>query len=150
MNTATDTSNTTSENFRKQWKEHDYFAWAKTPGVNPMKVAAVVAGFAIFPPLGLAALGYFIWKSRRGAWQQDGYAFAGGHRQHHCCGGRMHRRWTGNAAFDEHQMNVMQTLRAEREAFWAYRQEQRRKRDQDAYDAFRATQTSVAEAPKAE
>lgn len=154
MNTASDTSHSTWENTRKPSNERDYFAWAKTPGINPMKVAAVVAGFVIFPPLGLVALGYFIWKGRRG-WDHDGPAFAAGPgygRRHGC--GRGHGRWTGNAAFDAHQAEVMQTLRADREAFRTFRQEQRRQRDQQAYDSFRATQAPVTpvtpETPKAE
>lgn len=121
----------------------DYFAWAKTPGFNPMKLAAVVAGFAVFPPLGVGALLYFMWNRRRadryGNWND--HAVAGGPRHGFgggCGRGRnMHRRWTGNRAFDEHQMEVMQNLRSEREAFWSFREEQRRKRDAEAYEAFR-------------
>ncbi len=142
--------------YRNHMDQNDYFAWAKTPGINPMKVAAVVAGFAIFPPLGGAALLYFLWKSRRHGWHGNAYAMAGGapeeagdigHR-HRCGGwrgrhhGRGYRRWTGNAAFDQHQAEAIEKLRAEREAFWAFRAEERRKRDQDAYDAFRARQQS--------
>ena len=136
---------------------NDYFAWAKTPGFNPMKAAAVVAGFAVFPPLGAAALVYFLWKSRRSAWGGPAYAMAGGPSdggtQHHGCGwrGRHHhmrgRRWTGNAAFDQHQAEAIEKLRAEREAFWAFRAEERRKRDQEAYDAFRAQQAASETKP---
>jgi hypothetical protein len=154
MNTTDNTSRHTFEESHNHWQGKDYFAWAKAPGINPMKVVAVVAGFAIFPPLGLAALGYFIWKSRQSGWSHDRAAFAGGHggHGHHRCGGGMGRRgrWTGNAAFDEHQAEVIETLRAERQAFWAYRQEQRRKRDQETYDSFRAANVPAPEAPKAE
>ena len=112
----------------------DYFAWAKTPGFNPFKLLAVIAGFAIFPPLGIAALVYFLWNGRR----------HGGHWRHHAkgegmgCGhrGRMNR--TGNAAFDEHREKVLSELEAERQAFAEHRAEQRRKRDQEAFDAFQA------------
>lgn len=147
------------ENARNRWNEQDYFSWARTPGINPMKVATVVAGLAIFPPLGVAALLYFVWKNRQyRGWDMYSPAYAGGPgnggfgpRGHHRCGGRGRGRWTGNTAFDEHQAGVMQNLRAEREAFWNYRQEQRRKRDQEAFDAFRAAQTATPpEAPKAE
>jgi len=152
MNTET-SSNYGHDNPRNHWKEHDYLAWAKTPGFNPMKLAAVVAGFAIFPPLGAAALIYFLWKSRRGTGSGRGntaYATddSHGHRYHGC--GRGRRRWTGNAAFDQHQAEVMQNLRAEREALRAYRMEQRRKRDQEAYEAFRAAEAAKPETPKAE
>lgn len=122
----------------------DYFAWARAPGFNPMKAAAVVAGFAVFPPLGAAALLYFLWANRRhhtgSGWSHDpAFATSGDHGTWRGCGrGRhMHRRWTGNRAFDEHQMEVMQNLRTEREAFWSFREDERRKRDAEAYQAFR-------------
>ena len=71
----------------------DFFHWAKTPEINPPKVLAVVAGFLVFPPLGLGLLGYFWWNSRRQSW--GGPAYAGTGR----CGRGMRR--SGNSAFDE-------------------------------------------------
>jgi hypothetical protein len=118
------------------------FLWAlKSPGINPPKVIATLAGFAIFPPLGVAALAYFWWNSRQNA--GGPYAFAGGPghqgpRRHFGCGRGRGR--TGNEAFDEHQAGVLNTLYAERQAFADHRAAQRRKRDQEAYDAFRAAQ----------
>ena len=161
MNTDHNTS-TTSQNGpeygHNHWNERDYFAWARTPGFNPMKLATVVAGFAIFPPLGAAALLYFLWKGRRGygpGWSVPAFAMGPGGpggpngQRHHGCG-RGRGRWTGNRAFDEHQAEVMQNLRSEREAFWAFRQEQRRKRDQEAYDTFRASSAKQEGAPGSE
>jgi Protein of unknown function (DUF2852) len=109
----------------------DYLWWARTPGFNPYKLLAVIAGLAIFPPLGIAALVYFIWNSRRhgGHWR-SGHNMSCGHR------GRMNR--TGNVAFDEHREKVLSELEAERQAFAEHRAEQRRKRDQEAFDAFQA------------
>lgn len=133
---------------RNHWQDHDYLAWAKTPGFNPMKLAAVVAGFAIFPPIGVAALLYFLWASRRSYGYGPAYAMGEGHHRHRGCG-RGRSRWTGNAAFDEHQAEIMQNLRAEREAFRAYREEKRRNRDREAYDSFRAAQAEKPEEPKA-
>lgn len=151
MNTSTNTSQSGPEYARNPWQNSDYFAWAKTPGFNPMKAVAVIAGFAVFPPIGAAALIYFIWNSRRGYGYGPSYAMGEGHRGHHHrrgCGHRGRGRWTGNAAFDEHQAEVMQNLRAEREAFHAYREEQKRKRDQDAYEAFRSA--AKPDVPKAD
>lgn len=117
--------------------EGDMFGWAKTPGFNPLKLVAVVGGLAIFPPLGLAALAYFIWNGRR-AWRHgEGRHGEGWHGSgRHCGRGRMGR--TGNAAFDEHRAKVMEDLDAEREAFFAHRAEQRRQRDEAAFEAFKA------------
>ena len=145
-----------SENARAHganpWNMRDYLGWARTPGFNPLKAVAVVAGFAIFPPLGAAVLLYFVlhhffWKVRRGHFGESGPAFAMGGGCGH--GGR--GRWTGNAAFDQHQAEVMESLRAERQAFQAYRAEVRRKRDQEAYDAFRnGTAGNAGDGTKAE
>lgn len=150
MNDEKDPSSASSDTWKdraKHWQNRDYFEWARTPGINPMKVVAVVAGFAVFPPLGVAALVYFLWKSKRDRWNSE-YAYAGGHGHGHRHGcGRGRHRWTGNAAFDAHQEEVMENLRAEREAFRTFREEQRRKRDQEAYDAFRAARTPAAETP---
>ncbi len=160
MNTSnnSDSSQSTWTNGPNHTYGNDYFAWAKTPGFNPVKAAAVVAGFAIFPPVGAAALLYFIWKSRRayaagpfgtpdggprGRWA--GRMGCGGPMGRH---GRGPRRWTGNAAFDEYQAEAIDKLRAEREAFWTFRAEQRRKRDQEAFEAFRAAQAKPDESQK--
>lgn len=116
----------------------DSFEWAKRPGFNPFKALAVVAGLAVFPPLGIAALAYFVWNERR--YRHAGHGFGGrdwhgrGHRGG--CGRGMGR--TGNTAFDAHRAKVLNELEEERRAFEEHRAEQRRKRDQEAFDAFQA------------
>ena len=120
----------------------DSFGWAKRPGFNPYKALAVVGGLAIFPPLGIAALVYFIWNEKRvsrGQWH--GHGSEG----RHGCGHRMGRSMgrTGNAAFDEHHAKVMKDLEDEQQAFAEHRFEQRRKRDQEAFDAFQAKRDSA-------
>lgn len=115
----------------------DWLSWAKTPGFHPGKLAAVLAGFAIFPPLGVAAIGYFLWTSRRGDWRG---APVNAMRRGGC--GHRHRG-TGNQAFDAHRESVLNGLEAERQAFDAHRAEERRKRDQAAYDAFHAARTDT-------
>lgn len=119
----------------------DPLGWAKRPGFHPLKAVAVVAGFALFQPLGVLTLGYFLWNSRRDAWGQGGPAFASGPGMKRSCGGRGIRGpFTGNQAFDEHQMEQVNKLREERHAFQEHRTEQSRKRDQEAYEAFRKAQ----------
>lgn len=107
----------------------DGLSWVSRPGSHPLKALTVLGGFAIFPPLGVLALGYFLWTSRTSFGQDRG----------------MKRRSTGNTAFDEHQAETINKLRDERRAFFEYRAEQRRKRDQDSYDAFRAGQGNVSD-----
>ncbi len=124
-----------------QWRGGETFAWARQPGFHPLKAVAVVAGFALFPPLGVFTLGYFLWNGRPHAGWHFGTAYAGGPDMKRGCGGRgMRGRFTGNRAFDEHQMEQINKLREERHAFQEHRSEQSRKRDQEAYEAFRTAQ----------
>jgi hypothetical protein len=120
-------------------------SWATRPGFHPLKALTVLGGFAVFPPLGVLALGYFLWNSRHSfGWHYGPSAeqFAGGPSMGRECGrGRgMRGRFTGNAAFDKHQAEAINNLREERRAFFEYRAAERRKRDEQAYDAFRADQ----------
>lgn len=128
----------------------DGLSWATRPGFHPLKALTVLGGFAIFPPLGVLALGYFLWNSRSSFGRHYGPGheqFAGG--MGRSCGRSRGRgfggRFTGNAAFDEHQAEEINKLREERRAFFEYRMAERRKRDQQAYDAFRSAQTSSSE-----
>lgn len=141
MNTASDTSgHAAADNayrFEPRFARNgDYLWWAKTPGFNPFKLIAVIAGFAIFPPLGIAALIYFLWIGKR--WR---HGAAGGERWagHGCRGGRHGMGRTGNAAFDEQQAKAREELDAERRAFEEFRAEERRKRDAAAFEAFKAS-----------
>jgi Protein of unknown function (DUF2852) len=113
----------------------DTFGWAKRPGFNPFKALAVVAGLAVFPPLGIAALVYFVWNERRFRHGSEGFGGHGFEGRHGCSRGRGMGR-TGNVAFDEHRAKVLNELEEERRAFAEHRAEQRRKRDQEAFEAF--------------
>ncbi len=109
----------------------------------------MVTGIAIFPPLGIAALGYFIWKGRR--FRQDGHSFGGegrsfgGFEGRGGCGRGNRMGRTGNVAFDEHRAKVLNDLEMERQAFAEDRAEQRRMRDKEAFDAFQAKRTAAVE-----
>lgn len=123
--------------------QHDPMGWAKRPGFNPMKALAVVAGFAVFPPLGVGALAWFIWNERRWRHENPGFSAYDGEGRRMCGRGRHGHGWrTGNTAFDQHSAQVMEDLAAQRRAFHEYRAEERRKRDQAAFDAFQASQAS--------
>jgi hypothetical protein len=123
----------------------DGMSWATRPGFHPLKALTVVGGFAIFPPLGVLALGYFLWNSRHSFGRHhgpDAEQFAGGPGMGRGCGrGRgMRGRFTGNSAFDDHQAEAINKLREERQAFYEFRVAERRKRDQQAYEAFTTEQ----------
>jgi Protein of unknown function (DUF2852) len=116
--------------------------WATTPGFHPGKVAAVVLGAALFPPLGIAALGYFLWNSRRYANADGPNSFAqGGRCGHRGMGGRMGRRGmrsSGNSAMDDHTSKVLNELRETRHEFAEHRAADTAKRDAEAFAQFQA------------
>ena len=127
----------------------DTFGWAKRPGFNPYKALAVIGGFAVFPPLGVAALAYFVWNERRFRNGGEGMRGHGNHGQgfagRHGCGRGRGMGRTGNVAFDEHRATVLNELEEERRAFDEHRAEQRRKRDQEAFDAFQAARNKTGD-----
>jgi hypothetical protein len=119
---------------------------------HPLHVVAVIAGFLIWWPLGLAALAYFIWGDRfprdrvREGFEraraeftgfgrdQRGYGFAG-------------PNWsgTGNAAFDDYRRETLRRLEEERRrieeegrAFSEFVANLRRARDKEEFDRFMA------------
>lgn len=116
---------------------------------KPLNIAAMVAGFVIFWPVGLAILFYNIFaeqgdftrfvdrtKEQWGSW----------HDQHHGRQGyRRHakRSYTGNAAFDDYREETLQRLDEERRrleeeiaSFREFQEELKRKQDRDEFDRF--------------
>lgn len=116
--------------------------WATSPGFHPGKLAAVVVGAALFPPLGLAALAYFLWNSRRYANADGPTSFAqGGRCGNRGMGGGMGRRGmrsSGSSAMDEHTSKVLNELRETRHGFAEHRAAAKAKRDADAFAQFQA------------
>ncbi len=89
-------------------------------------IAAMVAGFIFFWPLGLALLAYMVW--------QDKFATRG-------CG----RGWrrpgalrssSGNAAFDAYRADTLRRLEEEQAAFEAFLKRLREARDKAEFDQF--------------
>jgi hypothetical protein len=160
MTHETENPNTENQSQRSGYSHHGYgrhyndrgdrFGWATTPGFNVPKFLAVLASFAVFPPLGLGVLAYFLWNSRRHRWDRQtwggpSHAYAGR------CGGmgrRMGMRPSGNSAFDEHAAKVMNELRETRSAFAEYRAEARRRRDAEAFESFQAAQEAKPANPE--
>lgn len=97
-------------------------------------IAAMVAGFIIFAPLGLAILGYMIW---------------GKHMFRNCCTSRRKSdtasdsrfsayglRPSGNRSFDGYRAETLRRLEEEHEAFEQFLQRLRDARDKKEFDAF--------------
>ena len=119
-------------------------------------IAAMVLGFIIFWPLGLALLAYMIWGKRM---------FGKSCRHRHHFGHERHdrRAWaenwermgrtarpSGNAAFDAYKADTLRRLEEDQEAFETFLQRLREAKDKTEFDSFmedRARKAQEAPAP---
>ncbi len=89
-------------------------------------IAAVVLGFVLFWPVGLALLAYMIWSKRM---------FNGS-----CAGRRAHRHTgfnsSGNSAFDAYKAETLRRLEDEQQAFEAFLKRLRDAKDKQEFDQF--------------
>ncbi|VDC31621.1 DUF2852 domain-containing protein [Pseudogemmobacter humi] len=102
-------------------------------------IAAMVAGFVIFAPLGLVILAWMIWgKQMFGkTCRHRGHSFGHG----------MHRH-TGNAAFDSYKADTLRRLEEEQDAFESFLRRLRDARDKQEFDHFMEERArDVATAP---
>jgi len=104
-------------------------------------IAAMVGGFIIFWPIGLALLAYLIWSQRRFSKHPD-HESRGGN-----CGNRdMNRdRWqsartamraSGNGAFDAYKSETLRRLEEEQHAFDEFLARLRHAKDKTEFDSF--------------
>jgi hypothetical protein len=88
-------------------------------------IVAMVVGFFLFWPIGLAILFYMIWSKRMGCtWTRNRHA------------NRMHRGATGNTAFDSYRAETLKRLEEERDAFLSFLDELRSAKDRAEFDQF--------------
>jgi hypothetical protein len=113
---------------------------------SPLTVIAMIGGFAIWWPIGLAVLAWIIWgdrfdrRSARDAFQRMKGEFGGF--------ARSNTAWspsTGNSAFDTYKAETLRRLDEERRrideearAFSEFMTNLRRARDQEEFDRFMA------------
>ena len=108
--------------------------WAFSHGVVELFawIAAMVLGFIVFRPIGLALLAYMFWSKRMS-----------------CNPLRTHRRIertgaTGNAAFDAYRAETLKRLEEERDAFLVFLEELRAAKDRAEFDQFMARRSEQA------
>ncbi len=102
-------------------------AWLDARG-KPAWIAAMVIGFVVFWPIGLALLAYMIWSNRmfnsscrkRG----DGWSRRPGTAS------------SGNTAFDAYKAETLRRLEDEQAAFEAFLQRLREAKDKTEFDLF--------------
>ena len=106
-------------------------------------IAAMVLGFVLFWPLGLALLFYMLW-SKRMPFSCTGHSRRHRARRH----GHAMTAPTGNAAFDAYREETLRRLEEEQEAFQAFLDRLRRARDKAEFDQFmeeRAREAGLAD-----
>jgi hypothetical protein len=113
-------------------------------------IAAMVLGFILFWPIGLALLAYMIWGKKMfgRSCKTDGMHR---HNRHHP---RSLRESTGNSAFDSYRADTLRRLEDEQAAFHDFLDRLRKAKDQTEFDAFmddrarrRREATEAPEAP---
>jgi hypothetical protein len=107
--------------------------WLDARG-RPAWIVAMVAGFILFWPIGLAILFYMIWSNRMSC---NGWGRRAHQRHRHDAAAP-----TGNAAFDAYRAETLKRLEEEREAFTAFLEQLRAAKDQAEFDQFMAGRRS--------
>lgn len=104
---------------------------------RPAWIAAMVLGFIIFWPVGLALLAYMIWSKRMF------------NRSDFCKSRRAspHHGWSGNTAFDAYKADTLKRLEDEQAAFEAFLHRLRAAKDKSEFDAFMEDRARAARAP---
>lgn len=111
---------------------------------KPAWIAAMVVGFVLFWPIGLAILGYMIWSGRMGGRSCRKVGIYGGEGRMSRWGGgggmsrrgRWHSPSSGNAAFDEYKEETLRRLEEEQEEFKGFLDRLRMAKDKAEFDQF--------------
>lgn len=103
---------------------------------TPLSILAVVAGFIVWWPLGLAALAYTLWAgpvdklADEGAQKfREAFGRRGG-------GGGPFHKGSGNAAFDAYRAETLARLEAEQAEFAEHLKRLREARDREEFERF--------------
>ena len=111
-------------------------AWLDDRGKGAW-IAAMVLGFILFWPLGLALLAYMIWSKRMFSTSCSSRR-KGRSKSHHS------QRATGNAVFDAYKADTLRRLEEEQVAFEAFLQRLRDAKDKAEFDQFMDDRTHAA------
>ena len=123
MTTATMTA-TPSRHRRENWLSRSE-RWLDERGKGAW-IAAMVLGFILFWPIGLALLAYMIWSKR----MFSGNCSVRSRQARHAF------KTTGNNAFDAYKSDTLRRLEEEQDAFEAFLQRLREAKDKAEFDQF--------------
>ncbi|MBF9060717.1 DUF2852 domain-containing protein [Rhodobacterales bacterium HKCCSP123] len=110
-------------------------AWLDDKGKGAW-IAAMVLGFILFWPVGLALLAYMIWSKRMFNSSCSTRRTANGHTF----------RSSGNTAFDAYKADTLRRLEDEQDAFEAFLQRLRDAKDKSEFDQFMEDRARTARA----
>ncbi len=102
-------------------------------------IFAIVVGFVLFWPLGLALLAYTIWSNRMSNQMTSCKSWRRRSRGMQAPMGE-----TGNAAFDSYRAETLKRLEEERSAFTAFLEQLRAAKDKAEFDQFMADRQQSA------
>lgn len=105
-------------------------------------IMAMIAGFVLFWPVGLALLFYMIWSNRMSCMSRKS-RYQSGYRSHPAA-----FRETGNHAFDSYRAETLKRLEEEHEAFVSFLEELRAAKDRAEFDQF-MSRRNAPQAPDA-
>jgi hypothetical protein len=134
--------------------------WHHAGMSRPLGIVAMILGFILWWPIGLALLFYMIWSGRMGCWaRRNRAAYQAGNWQDGSQGGNwggnwgagpfgMFRGWcapqqqaaptSGNRAFDEYRAETLRRLEEEQKEFGSFLDRLRFAKDKAEFDQFMA------------
>ncbi len=124
---------------------------------KPLLIAAMILGFMLFWPIGLAVLFFMIGSGRIGRrWSRRATAWrpAGGAARWNAPAGRAGARdeqpSSGNAAFDEYRVDTLRRLEEEQKDFAAFLERLRFAKDRAEFEQFMTDRRTRPPEPPAE
>jgi hypothetical protein len=138
------------------WWDHWQSHWHTLP--KTLRIVAVVLGFVLWWPVGLALLLFSLWSGRMGCWghyRHGGYQAGpwqggappwGGWWRNWCSSGDRPAQSSGNRAFDEYRAETLRRLEEEQKEFGAFLDRLRFAKDKAEFDQF---MTELRQRPQA-
>ncbi len=121
---------------------------------RPAWIAAMVAGFVVFWPVGLGILAFLIWSGRMGCSRHDEYRQQRWERKMSKWQDKMSAwseapqrgfRPSGNAAFDEYRTETLRRLEDEAKDFTSFLDRLRMAKDKAEFEQFMADRRAAAQ-----
>ena len=100
---------------------------------TPLAIAAMVLGFIVWWPLGLAIIAYILWGGDMDSTVKEAV-------------NQFRTPASGNAAFDDYKRETLAKLEEEQKAFGEFVEHLRRSRDREEFERFMAERSKPAEA----